>query len=290
MRSPIVVFCSHGDDITPPQQALNWIALGVTLVFFVIPRVSPFDGVNSFLNDFNVFRRFSEWLVAKTEDLFREYGYYVVFFGVLAENSMFLGLFVPGAIILILAMATAMTNYVIQARIPQSILEFFIAQGMNATWQFILVLNLFVFVLAMLMEPFGALLVAVPLLIPLAATFGLNPFHLAVMFLLNLEIAYVTPPIVMVRPSPAPASPFEASRSIGPQPFDSLSQVRSETKTSPVGAAACAGTAAITERPVPISAPVTKVAVIADVRRRVRRCTWSPLTCGPRSGAARATG
>jgi membrane protein DedA with SNARE-associated domain len=85
------------------RQALNWIALGVTLVFFVIPRVSPFDGVNSFLNDFNVFRRFSEWLVAKTEDLFREYGYYVVFFGVLAENSMFLGLFVPGAIILILA-------------------------------------------------------------------------------------------------------------------------------------------------------------------------------------------
>ena len=58
-----------------------------------------------------------------------------------------------------------------------------------------------------------------------------------------MPFAYMTPPIVMVRPSPAPASPFEASRSIGPQPFDSLSQVRSETKTSPVGAAACAGTA-----------------------------------------------
>ncbi|HVK66502.1 MAG TPA: TRAP transporter large permease [Polyangium sp.] len=108
-----------------------------------------------------------------------------------AKDAMMLS----GAIILILAMATAMTNYIIQAGIPQAILEFFMEQGMNAAWQFILVLNLFVFVLAMLMEPFGALLVAIPLLIPLAATFHINPFHLAVMFLLNLEIAYVTPPM-----------------------------------------------------------------------------------------------
>ncbi|MDI1434684.1 TRAP transporter large permease [Polyangium sorediatum] len=108
-----------------------------------------------------------------------------------AKDAMMLS----GAIILILAMATAMTNYIIQAGIPQAILEFFIERGMNAAWQFILVLNLFVFVLAMLMEPFGALLVAIPLLIPLAATFHINPFHLAVMFLLNLEIAYVTPPM-----------------------------------------------------------------------------------------------
>jgi hypothetical protein len=47
----------------------------------------------------------------------------------------------------------------------------------------------------MLMDAFSALLVALPLLIPLAATFHINPFHLAVMFLLNLEIAYVTPPV-----------------------------------------------------------------------------------------------
>ena len=100
-----------------------------------------------------------------------------------------------GAIILILAMATAMTNYIIQDRIPQQILEWFIARGMSQSWQFILVLNLFLFILGMLMDAFSALLVALPLLIPLAATFQVNPFHLAVMFLLNLEIAYVTPPV-----------------------------------------------------------------------------------------------
>ena len=84
------------------RQILNWTALIFALVFFVIPRVSPFHGLNGFLNDLNVFRRFSEWLVGKTEDLFRDYGYYVVFFGVLAENSMFIGLLVPGSVILML--------------------------------------------------------------------------------------------------------------------------------------------------------------------------------------------
>ncbi len=100
-----------------------------------------------------------------------------------------------GAIILILAMATAMTNYIIAAQIPQAILQWFVERGMNAAWQFIIVLNIFLFILGMLMDAFSALLVALPLLIPLAAAFQINPFHLAVMFLLNLEIAYVTPPV-----------------------------------------------------------------------------------------------
>jgi hypothetical protein len=47
----------------------------------------------------------------------------------------------------------------------------------------------------MLMDAFSALLVALPLLLPLAATFGIQPFHLAVMFLLNMELAYITPPV-----------------------------------------------------------------------------------------------
>jgi membrane protein DedA with SNARE-associated domain len=95
----------EGGQVLSPRfrQILNWAALIVAAVFFVIPRVSPFDGLNSAINDLNVFRRFSEWLIGKTEDLFEDYGYYVVFLGVLAENSMFLGLLVPGAIILILA-------------------------------------------------------------------------------------------------------------------------------------------------------------------------------------------
>jgi len=100
-----------------------------------------------------------------------------------------------GAIIIILAMATALTNYIVQERIPQDILDWFIKNGMDSTWQFILVLNLFLFVLGVVMDEFSALLVALPLVMPLAARFGISPYHLAVMFLLNIEIAYISPPI-----------------------------------------------------------------------------------------------
>jgi tripartite ATP-independent transporter DctM subunit len=99
-----------------------------------------------------------------------------------------------GALILILAMATAMTNYIIQEQIPQAILDYFVAKGMNEPWQFIVVLNLFLFVIGMLMDAFSTILVALPLLLPLAAMFNIHPFHMAVMFLLNMELAYIMPP------------------------------------------------------------------------------------------------
>lgn len=78
----------------------NWLILGLVFLLIVLPRISPWDGLN---NNLNFFARFSEWVLRHLERLFKDYGYYVVFFGVLLENSMFLGLLVPGAIILILA-------------------------------------------------------------------------------------------------------------------------------------------------------------------------------------------
>lgn len=100
-----------------------------------------------------------------------------------------------GAILVIIMMATALTNWVIQDRVPQHILEYFTANGMDKAWKFIIVLNIFLFILGVVMDEFSAMLVALPLVVPLAATFGLSPFHLAVMFLLNIEIAYISPPI-----------------------------------------------------------------------------------------------
>jgi membrane protein DedA with SNARE-associated domain len=93
------------DEEQQPQEsaAAEWIkrnfnVLVLALVFalFVLPYVTPFEGLN-------IFQRFSEWTLRQLERLFKDYGYWVVFFGVLLENSMFLGLLVPGAIILILA-------------------------------------------------------------------------------------------------------------------------------------------------------------------------------------------
>jgi C4-dicarboxylate transporter DctM subunit len=100
-----------------------------------------------------------------------------------------------GAVILILAMANALINYVIQQSIPGQVLEFMLRLGLTKTWQFLIVMNIFLLVLGMLMDGFSAILVAVPLILPFAARFTLGPFHLAMIFLLNLEIAYCCPPL-----------------------------------------------------------------------------------------------
>ena len=109
----------------------------------------------------------------------------------IAKSSMALG----GAVILILSMANALINYVIQAKIPDIVLEFMLRLGLSSTWQFLIVMNVFLLILGMLMEGFSAILVAVPLILPFAARFHLGPFHLAMIFLLNLEMAYVCPPL-----------------------------------------------------------------------------------------------
>ena len=100
-----------------------------------------------------------------------------------------------GAVILILAMANALINYVIQQSIPGHVLEYMLKLGLTETWQFLIVMNVFLLVLGMLMDGFSAILVAVPLILPFAARFTLGPFHLAMIFLLNLEIAYCCPPL-----------------------------------------------------------------------------------------------
>jgi tripartite ATP-independent transporter DctM subunit len=110
----------------------------------------------------------------------------------IARNSMSLA----GAVILILAMANSLMNYVDQADVPEKLLHWLEARtSLDTQWKFLIGLNIFLLVIGMLMDGFSAILVAVPLIIPIATTFRMNPFHLGMIFLLNLEIAYVCPPL-----------------------------------------------------------------------------------------------
>jgi len=115
-----------------------------------------------------------------------------------AKSSMSLA----GAIILILAMANALMNYVVDQHVPSKVLQFMLRVGIEHKWQFLIVMNIFLLVLGMLMEGFSAILVAVPLILPFVADLGnrhpdekMSPFQLAMIFLLNLEIAYCMPPL-----------------------------------------------------------------------------------------------
>jgi tripartite ATP-independent transporter DctM subunit len=116
----------------------------------------------------------------------------------IAKASMTLA----GAIILILAMANALMNYVVDQHVPTKLLQFMIKIGIEHRWEFLIVLNIFLLLLGMLMEGFSAILVAVPLIVPFVADLGnrhpdekMSPFQLAMIFLLNLEIAYCMPPL-----------------------------------------------------------------------------------------------
>lgn len=111
--------------------------------------------------------------------------------GKIARGSMALA----GAVILILAMANAFVSYVGDERLPNKVLEAMLKLGFDKTWQFLIVMNVFLLVLGMIMDGFSAILVAVPLVLPFAAYFGLGPFHVAIMFVLNLELAFSCPPL-----------------------------------------------------------------------------------------------
>jgi hypothetical protein len=99
-----------------------------------------------------------------------------------------------GAILTIMACAVGFTGFLIQAQVPMKMLEM-MQSLISSQFLFLLVLNVFLVIVGMLMEIFAAIVVAVPLVIPLARAYGLDPYHFAIIFLLNLEIAYLMPPL-----------------------------------------------------------------------------------------------
>jgi tripartite ATP-independent transporter DctM subunit len=106
----------------------------------------------------------------------------------IARNSMGLA----GGLLLIMAFAMSLTNYMISEQIPDKIYEWMSAAGINQRWQFLLALNLFLYF--MVMDGISMILVSVPLITPFAARFGIQPFHMCIMFLLNMEVCNLTPP------------------------------------------------------------------------------------------------
>lgn len=99
-----------------------------------------------------------------------------------------------GAILLILCCALGLTNYLVDEEIPMKILEAMRSLITNK-YLFLLVLNIFLLIVGCLMDIFSAIIVVVPLILPIAEQFGVNPLHLAIVFLTNLEIGYITPPV-----------------------------------------------------------------------------------------------
>ena len=99
-----------------------------------------------------------------------------------------------GGLIIILATALGFTNFLIDQQIPMKILQW-IQTFIHSRITFLLLLNVFLLLVGCLMDIFSAIVVVVPLIVPIATSFGVHPLHLGVIFLTNLEIGYNTPPV-----------------------------------------------------------------------------------------------
>lgn len=101
-----------------------------------------------------------------------------------------------GAILLILAVSMASTNYMIDAGIPEQIFGF-IQQHISDPLTFLLLLTLFLLVLGMMLDIFSAIVIMIPIILPIAVEYGIHPIHLGILFLANMQLGYFTPPVGM---------------------------------------------------------------------------------------------
>ncbi len=101
-----------------------------------------------------------------------------------------------GGILIILGAALGLANYMIDAEIPMKILDF-MKNFITSKALFLITLNIFLLIVGAMMDIFSAIMVVVPLIIPIANNFGVDPVHLGIIFLANLGIGYSTPPVGM---------------------------------------------------------------------------------------------
>ncbi len=99
-----------------------------------------------------------------------------------------------GGILLILMSALALTNYFIDREVPQRLFAL-IRDSITSPFTFLLILNVFLLVVGCLMDIFSAILVVVPIITPIALHYGIDPVHLGIVFLTNLEMGFSTPPV-----------------------------------------------------------------------------------------------
>jgi tripartite ATP-independent transporter DctM subunit len=101
-----------------------------------------------------------------------------------------------GGVMLILGMALGLTNYLVDAGIPDLVID--AVQGLTQNkYIFLLALNVFLFFAGALMEIYAAIVVLVPLLLPLAMSYGIDPVHFGIIFLANMEMGFLCPPAGM---------------------------------------------------------------------------------------------
>jgi len=111
--------------------------------------------------------------------------------GIMRESMV-----VCGGILLIIGVSLAFTNYLIDAEVPMRLFEL-IQKLVTNKIAFLILLNIFLLILGAILDIFSALIIMVPLILPVAISYGIDPVHLGIIFLANMQIGYFTPPVGM---------------------------------------------------------------------------------------------
>ncbi len=101
-----------------------------------------------------------------------------------------------GAILIILGASLASTNYMIDTEVPTRLFET-IREHVDSRLSFLILLNVFLLALGMMLDIFSALVIVVPIILPVAVAYGIHPVHLGIIFLANMQLGYITPPVGM---------------------------------------------------------------------------------------------
>ncbi len=99
-----------------------------------------------------------------------------------------------GGILVVLAASMATTNYLVDQQIPMRLFEL-IREYISSKYTFLLLLNIFLLIVGSMLDIFSALVLVVPIIIPIAEAYGVDLIHLGIIFLTNLQIGYCTPPV-----------------------------------------------------------------------------------------------
>jgi C4-dicarboxylate transporter DctM subunit len=111
--------------------------------------------------------------------------------GIMQESMM-----VVGGILLILGLSLAFTNFLVDAQVPSRLFDM-IQASISSKLSFLILLNIILLMLGAILDIFSALVIMVPLLLPVATAYGIHPIHLGIIFLANMQIGYFTPPVGM---------------------------------------------------------------------------------------------
>ena len=182
-----------GAKRTVTLQRFRWRVLGIAIKESIWDIVLPVIIVSSIFGGLitvaetaaisALYVLFLEVFVYKEINLFRD-------LPVILKDTAIL----VGSILIILSVALGLTNLLIDAQLPMKLLAL-LESHVDSPLGFLILLNIFLLIAGSIMDIFSAIVVIVPLLLPLANRYGIDPIHLGIIFLANLEIGYLTPPI-----------------------------------------------------------------------------------------------